>query len=177
LALHPASDPDGNPEFMSGIGELCAAWSYFEFITDRIIWRLLQVSPIIGSMITANKDLNARWGIIANHAAPHVTEVELAIFQRINSLLATVSADRNIAVHGQIAKDNKSKKFFAVVTRGRHANKYNNIDLPKIKTITANIKLLSVTATNMANDRDWLEDLPEPTEYNNDWAVPIEGFP
>ena len=176
MALQPASDPDGHPEFMNQIGELCAAWSFLEYITDRILWRILEVNPKIGSMLTANKDLGSRWNLLVNNAGPFVDENELALLQRINTLLATVAIDRNIAVHGQVLKNRGTKQVFAVVTRGKHADKHNLIDLPKIQTVIRNIKLLSLTATNIANTYDWLDEEPV-GEVNDDWAKPIEGFP
>ena len=40
------------PTHFVEVGRLCAAWAYFEMITDQLTWRILGVSPKIGSIIT-----------------------------------------------------------------------------------------------------------------------------
>ena len=165
-----------HPEFSKNIGHLCAAWSHLEYITDRILWRVLKVNSRIGSMLTSSKDLGGRWNLIVNNAEPFVDEIEFSFFQKINTLIATVAIDRNIAVHGQILIHRDTREAFAVVTRGKYADKLNCIDLKKIQTVTVNIQLLSQVAESIARSHRWMVKEPD-GEVNEDWAKPIEGFP
>jgi translation elongation factor EF-Ts len=165
-----------HPHYTVEVGRLCAAWSFFEFITDRIIWAILKVDHKIGSMITANKDMQGRWSLIVNHAEPHVTASEMAMLRKINSSLAIVANDRNIIVHGQIMTKNPSGQSYAILSRGASAGKWHPLTSEGVKVVMTNIVKLSYAARDIGNAHLWLEE--KPTEkIVSDWPKPLEGFP
>ena len=166
-----------HPDFVAETGKICAAWSLLELITDRILWGVLGVSSKIGSIISSPKDLTARWDLISKNAEHVVAPADLERVKKINKQLVAVTVDRNIAVHGTILVWPEPRKHYAIVTRGIHAGKLNEIDVDRMQVIIKNIKILSVEATKLCTKYKWMNEAPPSDPFNLDWAKPIEGFP
>lgn len=165
----------GHPDYVVHVGRLCAAWSFFELITDDIIWGILKITPKVGSLITAEKDIRKRWSIIINHAEGVVTKAELERLRDINKALEQVASDRNVIVHGQILHKFKTKENFAVITRGANAGKFHPMSAQAVQVVINNIQFLAEAAKKIANAHLWLEDEPKEGEIVKDWPKPIEG--
>lgn len=55
------------PEHVPEVGNLCADWAFFERVTDDILWLLLGVDQKIGPLISAQKDMRAKWQMILDY--------------------------------------------------------------------------------------------------------------
>ena len=168
-----------HPGFIVETGKICAGWALLEKFTDRILWGVLRVNPTVGAIISANKDMTGRWALIVNYSESLVEPDDLKMFRRIKKEVLTIATDRNIAVHGAILVQGygKTEKCFAVVTRGLHAEKLNEINVTRMQTILKNIQIVSIEARKLAEKYHWSIDTPPKEPINLDWAKPIEGFP
>lgn len=174
------NQPKAPPAFVTDIGRLCAAWSFLELVTDRIVWGILGVDERIGSFITSPKDIGGRWKLIIAHGAPHVTAEQYATLKKINKLLEEVTADRNIIVHGQIFLLKHIKTgheiMCARITCGASAGKNFPLSPEAIEIVINNTNKLSHAAMEIGNSKNWLSPPPN-AEIVSDWPKPISELP
>lgn len=163
------------PDHQSEIGNLCAGWSFFELVTDIVMWGVLGVDPKVGAIISEYKDLQGRWKVILSHAEPVVSSDEFATFKRISSALVDVARDRNIIVHGQLLLMPPDPQVYAVITRGASAGKRHPVNKHAVDTVLNNIQKLAAAAFQIAQAHNWPSP-PAPPMVVTDWAKPIAGF-
>ena len=166
------TDKIAHPAHVPEVGKLCAAWSFFELITDSLLWGILGTSPKIGSMISSTKDLVGRWSLIINHAESIVTSEEYKTLKEINKKLAVVASDRNIIIHGQILFYPENQSSFAIITRGASAGKLHPISQEAVMIVTLNVASLSKLVREICMVHNWLPEEPNGVKVQN-WPTPI----
>lgn len=162
-----------HPVYVTEVGRLCAAWSYFEMITDRLLWGILDVNPVVGSIISSQKEMAGRWSLIVNHASGRLTPPECKFCRLINKELAAVATDRNIVVHGRIFVEQVTNNVYASITRGANAGKWYPLTKEAVDLIIHNIAYLAEAAKLIAGKYKWLEEEPDGPRVS-DWPKRIE---
>ena len=165
-----------HPDYIPEVGKLCAAWSFFEYVTDRLLWGILNITPEIGGIICQYKDMPGRWSLIVNHSESVVSADEFQILKSVNKKLLSVSNDRNVVIHGQILIGSDDQLPYAVITRGVNSGKLHLLSIEAVTTIIGNIVTLEQAARRIANNHRWLETIPS-GPIISDWPKPISKFP
>jgi hypothetical protein len=92
------SEPTDNTRME--IGGLCIAWSFLEAQSEQTLWGILEADLPLAAIITDRLDLRLRWEMILKYAPKKHSIDETAELRRINKLITSKTADRNIIVHG-----------------------------------------------------------------------------
>lgn len=115
-------DPFPTAKFHEEIGRLCLAWAFLEVMLQHTIWNMLNIGEDMGKYVTYSLDAKRRWELACELAEARDKELHKRLKSN-NARMAQLTVARNLAVHGVLARDPKTKVMGWIVYKGAKAGK------------------------------------------------------
>ncbi|MGA1856557.1 hypothetical protein VH569_11275 [Azospirillum sp. 11R-A] len=131
----PVSD-----QMLKDIGRATVHWTYLEFLLDLVLWKLLNITPEEGFVVTARLDSRPKCEMLKIIAYTRALAPEAISDLNITlKAIADASADRNLLTHAVICREEGSREVHLLTLRGRNAGKKNPITDDSITTMAQRI--------------------------------------
>lgn len=181
----------GNPiepipnEVFESIGRLCAAWSYLEFATEKMIWGIVGVDEMAGRNLTWGLDLRQRWQKIMTEAPKKHSDEEFNVISEINQQILLLAKDRNIIVHGLVHASviNPVIKNGVVIGgeldrvpawsifRGEDGGKSFPVSLNGVQTVISNIQKTTAQIADFNEHHNYTTKTTPSEELQKNWPA------